>query len=146
VPSLLPGGAFAGGKVVMVAAGNMHTMVVTSKGVLWARGNNLNGQLGIVGLEQFHIQPALVEAEDVIGGSPMRMVACGDNHTLVVTEQGALWTCDKGENSALSHNDINNRPGGGCRREWKCRLCQSQDPSRLCCRWTFSFSCSHKHS
>jgi len=86
VPTLLPGAAFAGGRVVMVAAGNMHTMVVTSKGVLWARGNNLNGQLGIVGFEQFHIQPVLVEAEDVIGGSPVRMVAYSDNHTLVFTE------------------------------------------------------------
>jgi len=27
--------------------------------------------------------------------------ACGDQHTLVVTTQGALWTCGEGEHSTL---------------------------------------------
>jgi len=66
-----------------------------------------NGQLGIEGLEQWQIEPALAGAKDKFGGSPVRMVACGYNHTLIVTEEGTLWTCSKRENSALSHNDIN---------------------------------------
>jgi len=109
VPTLLPGAVFAGGKVVMVAAGGTHTVAVTSKGVLWAWGNNSNGQLGIVGLETWKIEPALVGAKDVFGGSPVRMAACSIEHTLIVTEEGTLWTCGKGENGALGHNDINDR-------------------------------------
>ena len=109
VPTLLPSAAFAGGKVVMVATGGVHTVAVTSKGVLWAWGDNSNGQLGIVGLEQVQIEPALVGAKDIFGGSPVRMVACGDNHTLIVTEEGTLWTCGKGEDGALGHNDMDDR-------------------------------------
>jgi len=106
VPTLLPVAAFVGGKVVMVAAGG-HTVAVTSKGVLWAWGDNANGQLGIGGLKQVQIEPALVEAKDVVGGSLVCMAACGEDHTLIVTEEGTLWTCGKGENGALGHNDIN---------------------------------------
>jgi len=72
---LLPGVAFAGGRVVIVAAGCGHTEVVTSKGVLWDWGDNMNGQLGIVGLEQVQIAPTLVGAENVFEGLQVRMVA-----------------------------------------------------------------------
>jgi len=108
-PTLLPGAAFTGGKVVMVAAGVTQTVAVTSQGVLWAWGINCYGQLGIVGVEHFQSAPALVGAEDVFGGSLVLMVACGDDHTLIVTEEDTLWTCGKGENGALSHNDIYDR-------------------------------------
>jgi len=72
----------------MVAAGCGHTEVVTSKGVLWAWGDNTNGQLGIVGLEQVQIAPALVGAENVFGGLQVRMA--GEKHSLIVTKQGTL--------------------------------------------------------
>jgi len=107
VPTLLPGEAFAGCKVVMVAAGGFHTVVVTIKGVLWAWGCNHKGQLGIAGPETCQIEPARVGAEDMFGGSPVHMVACGFKHTLIVTKEGALWTCGEG-NGALGLNDINN--------------------------------------
>jgi len=81
---------------------------VTSKGVLWAWGNNHYVQLGITGLESWHIVPTLVKAKDVFGGSLVRMVVCGDNHTLIVMEEGTLWTSSEGENSVLNHNNINN--------------------------------------
>ena len=69
----------------------MHTVVVTSKGVLCAWGDNVQCQFGIVGLKEVQIVPALVGAKDVFGGSPVRMVACGKGHTLIVTEEGTLW-------------------------------------------------------
>jgi len=69
----------------------MHTVAVTSKGVLWAWSDNVEGQLGIVGLKEVQIVPALLGAKDVFGGSPVRMVACSKEHTLIVTEEGTLW-------------------------------------------------------
>jgi len=105
--TLLPGKAFSGDKVVMVAAGGCHTVTVTSKGVLLAWGNNTNGQLGIARLEQLNIDPARVGTEDVFVGSLVRMMVGGNKHTLVVTGEEALWTCGGGENIMLSLNDIN---------------------------------------
>jgi len=109
VLTLVSGVAFAGGKVVMVAAGSTHTVSVTSKGLLWAWGYNESGQLGIGGVEEWQIVPALVGGKDVFGVSSVRMVACGFDHTLILTEEGTLWTCNKGENGALGHNDINDQ-------------------------------------
>ena len=40
--------------------------------------------------------PTLVGAEEVLGVSQVRTVACGDYHTLVVMEAGDLWTCGRG--------------------------------------------------
>ena len=37
------------------------------------------------------------------------VVACGDFHFLVVTEDDALWTFGSGNVGALSHNNRNNR-------------------------------------
>jgi len=105
VPRLLPGKAFSGDKVVMVAAGGCHTVTVTSKGELLAWGNNMNGQLGIAGLEQLNINPARVG----FVGSLVRMMVGGNKHTLVVTGEEALWTCGGGENIMLSLNDINHQ-------------------------------------
>jgi len=51
----------------------------------------------------------MVGADDVFGGSPVRMAACGDRHTLILTEEGVLWVCGKGEHGVLGLNDINNR-------------------------------------
>jgi len=45
----------------------------------------------------------------MFGGSPVRMAACGDRHTLILTEEGVLWVCSKGEHGVLGLNDINNR-------------------------------------
>ena len=45
----------------------------------------------------------------MFGGSPVRKVACGDKHTLIVSDQGVLQLCGEGENSALGLNDMNDR-------------------------------------
>jgi len=47
---------------------------------------------------------ALIKA---YGGPPpyALMAACSDYHTLVVTREGAAWSCGEGANSKLGHND-----------------------------------------
>ena len=77
-------------------------------GSLWAWGMNYNGQLGI-GLEDIVRVPTRVGTEDEFGGSRVLTAACGAEHTLAVTEAGALWSCGKGADGALCLNDINNR-------------------------------------
>jgi len=116
VPTLLPGAAFAGGRVVMVTTGGGHTVVVTSKGVLWSRGNYMNGQLGIAGLEQFYIEPALVEAEDVFGGSQVRMAACGDEHTLVLQNRAP---CGRAAKEKTARWVTTTLMTSGCQQGWR---------------------------
>ena len=108
VPTPLALEALGGAKPKIVAAGGMHTVAVLDDGSLWAWGINTNGQLGL-GLKYFVLVPTRVGAEDEFGGSRVLTAACGDEHTLAVTEAGALWSCGKGADGALGLNDINDR-------------------------------------
>ena len=44
-----------------------------------------------------------------VGGSPVRMAACGEKITTIVTKEGYLWPFGKGGHGALGLNDIVNR-------------------------------------
>jgi len=41
----------------------------------------------------------------MFGGSPAVMVACGNNHTLVLTIAGSVWSCGEGGSGRLGHGD-----------------------------------------
>ena len=103
-----------GSGVVMVAAGMCHSIAVTAEGALFAWGGAPHGQLGL-GDKLNRLSPTLV----VVDESMVRMAACGDHHTLAVTEEGTLfsWGSGSGMNAStatstagvLGHNDNNNR-------------------------------------
>jgi len=71
-------------------------------------GCGYQGWLGL-GDETYRLAPTLVGSLVAFGGSPVLTVACGDDHSLVVTKDGALWTFGSGVHGALGHNDFNNR-------------------------------------
>jgi len=95
-----------GRKVAMVASGDEHTICVTDDGAVWAWGQNESGVLGISHM-QTPGQPAqnvrvrgssvpLRWGPELCNGAPVRMVACGDFHTLVLTRAGEVWACGNG--------------------------------------------------
>jgi hypothetical protein len=80
------------GPVVQVAAGDSHSLAVTSSGQLYAFGNNGEGELGSVsnsGTNNSNPTPALVA---IAGGASIDTVARGAaaSHTLVVVAQFAV--------------------------------------------------------
>ena len=85
---------FAGEKVVFVAARGRRTVAVTAGGRLYTWGYGNFGQLGH-GDTGNRLVPTLVGA-GAFGRSAVVMAACGDLHTLVVTQDGALWACGGG--------------------------------------------------
>jgi alpha-tubulin suppressor-like RCC1 family protein len=108
VPTLLSAEVFDESKIVTVAAGGCHTMAVGENGALWAWGWGSSGQLGLGDINDRRV-PTLVGAEEVFGGSKVRMAACGYFHTLVVTEAGELWACGQGAQGQLGLNDEQDR-------------------------------------
>jgi len=66
----------------------------------WGRG--AEGQLGH-GDVQDRLRPERIGRE-LLGGWTVIMVACGVQHTLVLTV-GGLWTCGSAEYGALGHGD-----------------------------------------
>ena len=95
---------FASSTIVMVSAGEYHTVAVGECGAVWSWGVGSTGQLGLGSLFTAPL-PTLVGAEVVFGGSKPHLAVCGSCHTLVVTEAGAVWACGQGGSGALGLND-----------------------------------------
>ena len=102
-PREVEAGRFGGDRVVQAAAGGGHTAAVTAEGRLYTWGWNGNGQLG-QGTFAKMLVPTLVLAAG-LEGSPALLVACGFDHTLAVTQAGALYACGRGEYGQLGLND-----------------------------------------
>ena len=88
VPTLLRG-ELANKSVVQVAAGGDHTVFVTGDGLVFASGDNDEGQLGVGDTER-RVVPMLVTGQ--LQGKTAVYVAAGDNHTLCITADGSLFS------------------------------------------------------
>ncbi len=98
----LPG---ATGPVTQVAAGNEHSLAVTSTGQLYAFGENFFGQLGIETNSGPNPNPALVSLP--AGAGPVSQIAAGIGDTLAVTSAGQLYGFGLNETGQLG-SKINN--------------------------------------
>ena len=83
-------------------------MAVGVHGRLWAWGGGSHGQLGL-GDTNNRLVPTLVGTEEVFGGSQVRTISCGHEHTLAVTEAGELWAWGQGAQGRLGLNDGQDR-------------------------------------
>ena len=79
--------------VVAVAAGESHSMFVTSDGSLWGMGENDDGQLGL-GDNLARSAPALIT-------TGVSVVAAGDFHTLFIKTDGSLWSMGRNDRGQL---------------------------------------------
>jgi hypothetical protein len=85
----LPG---ASGPVTQVAAGQSHSLAVTSTGQLYAFGQNFLGQLGSLvnsGTNNANPTPMLVTLPGATGS--VTQIAAGQSHSLAVTSSGQLY-------------------------------------------------------
>jgi alpha-tubulin suppressor-like RCC1 family protein len=95
--------AGATGPVTQIAAGDASSFAVTSTGQLYSFGSNQMGQLGRSTPNEDDPTPTLVSLPNT--NSPVRLVASGGDHTLVVTANQALWAFGSNEYGQLG------RPG-----------------------------------
>jgi alpha-tubulin suppressor-like RCC1 family protein len=74
-----------------------------ARGRAWGSGEY--GKLGL-GDTSKRTSPARLAA-DAFGGLQVLQAACGDDHTLAVTEEGGLWTWGAGGYGRLGHGNHN---------------------------------------
>jgi RCC1 and BTB domain-containing protein len=98
---------FGNEAVVMVAAGRKHAACVTAKGTLWTWGGGAFGKLGH-GDDMKRQRPTRLGKERY-GRLPAIMVTCGNDHTLVLTAAGLVWSCGCGAYGRLGHGDEENK-------------------------------------
>ena len=97
--------ALRGERVVQVACGVVHTAVLTSGGDIFTFGSGRDGMLGHGGTNN-ELVPRRVRA---LVGRWVVQVACGTNHTAVVTSTGELFTFGYGRKGNLGHNSENEK-------------------------------------
>jgi alpha-tubulin suppressor-like RCC1 family protein len=96
VPTKVTGGGIGEAVVVHVAAGDLHSMALTTTGQLYAWGKGDRGQLGHGGKESLAV-PRVV---DGIEGAVVGM-ACGTTHSLVTTAEGRVLAFGSGGSGRL---------------------------------------------
>ena len=106
-PRQVEPGRFGGDKVLFVATGGRHTVAVKSGGHLYTWGAGGYGKLGL-GDTGNRLVPTLVVAGEFRGAAAV-MAACGSEHTLVVTHDGALWACGRGDKGQLGLDNSDER-------------------------------------
>ena len=83
-----------------VACGGHHLVLLTLQDEVWVAGKNDHGQLGVCDDEAEERQPLPVLLEPC-SGLKVERVACGYDHTVLVTREGALWTFGHNANGEL---------------------------------------------
>jgi len=99
VPTLIQ--ELTGHQIVEIATGKSHTLFLTSEGKVLACGSNNEGQCGI-GKKSKDIDVPKLIAYD---GPPIVSVAAGSLFSVIVDENGKVWTFGHPENGTLGHND-----------------------------------------
>ncbi|XP_056414892.1 X-linked retinitis pigmentosa GTPase regulator isoform X2 [Hyla sarda] len=91
------------GKVKMVACGGGHTVAVTDKAV-YTFGL---GQFGQLGHDTSIFETNTPKEVDALKLHKIRYVACGENHTAVITDKGLLYTFGDGRYGKLGLGEEN---------------------------------------
>ena len=94
-------------RVVMVSTGWGHSALQDSDGELWMCGFGGNGQLGTGGREDMLTPTRVPKCR--LGRARVKMAACGNHHTLVLTEAGRVWAYGRGEDGRLGTGDEDDR-------------------------------------
>jgi len=93
--------ALAGQRVLAVSARVLHSLALTADGAVWSWGWGGLGQLGH-GNRQDQLLPKKIEA---FAGQRVVAVSAGDDHSLALTADGAVWSWGSGGDGKLGHGD-----------------------------------------
>ena len=94
--------ALAGQRVLAVSAGLSHNIATTADGAAWSWGYGYRGQLGH-GNEQNQLLPKKIEA---LAGERVIAVLAGEQHSLAITADGAVWSWGNGNYGKLGHGEV----------------------------------------
>ena len=88
----------------MAACGRDFTVAVTEDGELFAWGEGGRGHLGL-GAVLDQQQPARAGGPEMFDNQRIRLAAAGWSHLAVVAEDGAVYTCGRGNSGQLGLGD-----------------------------------------
>ena len=89
-----------------MAAGEYHTIVLTSEGAVFTFGSNGYGQTGLGTTEGNQTTPRKVGG--CLEGKKVVYAAAGHWHTACIDEDGEIYTWGKGKHGRLGHGNETN--------------------------------------
>ena len=92
--------------VVQIACGDNHCMALTRGGKLFSWGDNQHGQLGQGSSEKALSAPQPIEC---LHSLPIRHIACGGQHSFLVSHSGAVYAWGKNNKGQLGLGDTDDR-------------------------------------
>ncbi|XP_078532225.1 E3 ISG15--protein ligase HERC5-like isoform X2 [Lissotriton helveticus] len=95
-----------GSPLAQITAGSAHSIALSLTGTVYSWGNNTVGQLGLGHMEKQYL-PTLVKA---LWNKRVEFVACGAEHTAVLSKDGLVYTFGAGEHGQLGHKYARNEP------------------------------------
>ncbi|XP_041115662.1 probable E3 ubiquitin-protein ligase HERC4 isoform X2 [Polyodon spathula] len=103
-PSPQPLKSLSGIPLAQIAAGGDHSFAVSLSGAVFGWGRNHAGQLGLGDITNRY-QPAHVRALEF---KKTGFIACGEEHTSILTKDGLVYTFGAGCFGQLGHNSTRN--------------------------------------
>ncbi|PIK41851.1 putative E3 ubiquitin-protein ligase HERC4 [Apostichopus japonicus] len=91
--------------IVQVVSGGYHCMALTRSGTMFAWGKNSYGQLGLGDCDGKKSFPFLLKGMRTQG---VQYISCGQNHTVMLTFDGGVFTCGLGCDGQLGHGQASN--------------------------------------
>ncbi|PAA79060.1 hypothetical protein BOX15_Mlig028728g2 [Macrostomum lignano] len=93
-------------RVVSAACGRSHTLFLTSRGEVFACGDNRSGQLGIGSVangKDTGVPTPKPMAMPTVGSRRIAQVEAGGDFSLLIDSSGMMFTCGHPENGQLGH-------------------------------------------
>ena len=88
-----------------VSCGTEFTFILKNDGSVWACGLNDNGELG---LNDTTNRNTFTQVTTNINND-VKQIACGNNHTFILKNDGSVWSCGYNEYGQLGLNNTTNR-------------------------------------
>jgi alpha-tubulin suppressor-like RCC1 family protein len=99
-------------RIVGASCGEYHTVLLSDDGCVWTFGNNNYGQLGLgMGDTLDRNVPTEIQGGENEFPEDVRIVRayCGSDHTVLLSDDGRIWTFGFNEYGQLGHGDKENR-------------------------------------
>ena len=81
-----------------------HSLILKNDGTLWGCGYNANGELGLGDSNnKYTFTEVIINTDDI------KSVYCGYGHTLILKNNGTLWSCGANGYGQLGLGDSNNK-------------------------------------
>lgn len=106
VPTPIDPGHFKNQKIIQIAVGNYHSLVLTELGEVYSFGSGASGQLG-QGNTRNQLSPKGIEDTNLMAERVIQ-VAAGGEFSLVLTESGQVYSFGCGNQGQLGHGDLKN--------------------------------------